>query len=51
MKDQTYFCKNWLEDPDFKYCIPETKDITEARCTFCHKRFNLPNMGRQALTS
>ena len=49
MKDQTYFCKNWLEGQDFKYCIKETKDRTETRCTVCHKSFKLPNIGRQAL--
>ena len=46
MENQTYFCKNWLEDPDFKDWIKETKDRTEARCTMCHKSFELSNMGR-----
>ena len=51
MKDQTYFCKDWLEDSDFNGWIKETKDITQARCTVCHKSFKLWNMGRHTLTS
>lgn len=50
MKDQTYFCKDWLEHPDFKYCIKQTKRQNwGTKCTVCHKRFKLPNMGKQAL--
>lgn len=50
MKHLIYFCKNWLGDLDFRYCIPETKDKTDATCAFCYKKCKLPNMGRQALT-
>lgn len=35
MKDQTYFCKDWLEHPDFKYCIKQTKGRTEGQNVQC----------------
>ena len=51
MKDQAYFSKDWLTDPDFKNWLADTNDNTAARCKVCHKTFKLSNMGRQALTS
>ena len=49
MKDQTYFSKDWLEDPDFKNWLVSCTNNTQARCKHCQKTFNLSNMGRQAL--
>ena len=46
MKDQTYFLKNWLTDPDFKNWLANTNDNTAARCRVCHKTFKLSNSGR-----
>ena len=51
MKDQIYFSKDWLTDPDFKNWFADTNDNTAARCKVCHKTFKLSNMGRQALTN
>ena len=51
MKDQTYFLKDWLTEPDFKNWLADTNDNTAARFKVCHKTFKLSNMGRQALTS
>ena len=51
MKDQTYFSKDWLTDPDFKNWLADINDNTAARCKVCHKTFKLSNMGRQALIS
>ena len=51
MKDQTYFSKDWLTDPDFKNWLADTNDNTAARYKVCHKTFKLSNMGRQALIS
>ena len=51
MKDQTYFSKDWLEDPDFKNWFVSCTNNTQARCKLCQKTFNLSNMGRQALVS
>ena len=51
MKDQTYFLKDWLKDPDFKNWLADTNDNTASRCKVCHKTFKRSNMGRQALIS
>ena len=49
MKDQTYFLKDWLTEPDFKNWLADTNDNTAALFKVCHKTFKLSNMGRQAL--
>ena len=51
MKDQTYFFKDWLEDPDFKNWLVICTNITQARCKLCQKKFSLSNMGGQAQVS
>ena len=51
MKDQTYFSKDWLEDPDFKNWLISCTSNTQIRCKLCQKTFNLSNMGRPALVS
>ena len=43
MKDQTYFLKDWLKEPDFKNWLADTNDNN-----IYHKTFKL---SRQALTS
>ena len=51
MKDQTYFSKDWLEDPDFKNQLASCTKNTQARWKLCQKTFNLSNTRRQALVS
>ena len=51
MKDQTYFSKDWLENPDFKNWSASCTNNTQARWKLCQKTFNLSNIGRQALVS
>ena len=51
MKDQTYFSKDWLTDPDFKNWLADTDYNAAACCKVSHKIFKLSNMGKQALTS
>ena len=37
MKDQTYFCKHWLEDPDFKNQLVSFTNNIQAKCKLCQK--------------
>ena len=51
-KKQTYFNKEWLEDPDFKLWLKEVPtNRTKAKCKFCQKTIELSNMGAFALKS
>ena len=45
MKDQAYFSKDWLEDPDFKNWLVSCTNNTQARCKLCQKTFNLSILG------
>ena len=49
MKDQTYFSKDWLTDPDFKNWLADTNGNTAARCKVCHKTFKLSNVGKASI--
>ena len=40
MKDQTYFLKDWLTDPNFKNWLATTNDNTAALCKFVIKHLN-----------
>ena len=51
MKDQTYFSKDCLEDPNFKNYLVSCTDNIQARCELCQKTFNLSIMEGQALDS
>ena len=51
-KKQTFFQKEWLDDPEFKDWIqPVDSCNTEAKCKLCSKVFTLSNMGVGALKS
>ena len=51
MATQTYFSKQWLDDPEFQQWLSPATEKTQDRCKLCNKVFNLSNMGRQALVS
>ena len=51
MKDQAYFSRDWLTDPDFRNWLGDTNDNTAVHCKVCHQTSKLSNMGRWALTS
>ena len=49
---QTFFCKDWLQHPDYKDwlgAVPDNRKV--ARCTTCSKTFELSNMGVGAIKS
>ena len=49
--NQTYFNKDWLKHPEYKYWLKEDADRKKAHCKLCYKTFGLSNMGAQALKS
>ena len=51
-KKQTYFNKEWLQDPDFKLLLQEVPtNRTKAKCKLCQKAIELSNMGTFTLKS
>ena len=46
IKNQNYFVDDWLKDPLFKdWLKKDDKSTKRARCTICHKTFELPSAG------
>ena len=51
-KKQTYFNKEWFQDPDFKLWLQEVPTSrTKAKCKLCQKAIELSNMVTFALKS
>jgi len=49
-RTQKYFMDIWLSDPTFTDWLCKDKEKTKARCSVCHKSFELSSSGRSALT-
>ena len=49
---QTFFCKDWLQHPDYKDWLEAVPDnMKVARCRTCSKTFEVSNMGVGAIKS
>ena len=50
IKNQKYFVDDWLEDPLFKDWLKKNeKSAKRARCTICHKTFELSSADRSTV--
>ena len=50
-KSVTYFQDEWLDDDRFSNRVMKTHLKTHARCSICHRDFDLSIMGVSALLS